>query len=190
MNSYFSTSAVFLIETIFGLYMLTVLLRFILQWVRADFYNPICQFLVKVTNPPLKPLRRIIPGVGGLDLAAVVLLLVLQIGKLMLLAAISGVTLAPAGLIVLSIGELIALVLNLYLITIIIQAILSWVGGGTYNPVTALLYTINEPVVAPARRVMPTISGIDLSPLLVLIVIQLLKILIVAPIMDVGRTMV
>ena len=189
MNGYFSASAVFLIETIFGLYMLTVLLRFILQWVRADFHNPISQFLVKVTNPPLKPLRLIIPGIGGLDLAAIVLLLALQAIKLMLLATTGGFSLAPAGLIVMSVGELIALVLNMYLITIIIQAIISWVGPGTYNPVTAILHYVNEPVLAPARRIMPAISGIDLSPLLVLIVIQLLKFLLVAPILDVGRAM-
>lgn len=189
MNGYFSASAVFLIETLFGLYMLAVLLRFILQWVRADFYNPVSQFLVKVTNPPLKPLRRLIPGIGGIDLAAIVLLLALQAIKLVLLATTNGFGLAPTGLIVLSIGELIALVLNMYLITIIIQALMSWFGPGTYNPVTAILHTINEPVLAPARRIIPAISGIDLSPLAALVAIQLLKILLVTPILDIGRAM-
>ena len=83
-NPYLSNAAVYLIDTVFSLYMLLVMLRFLLQVVRADFYNPICQFIVKATNPPLRPLRRVIPGVGGIDLASVILLLVLQVVALKL----------------------------------------------------------------------------------------------------------
>lgn len=186
MNGYFASAAGFLIEAVFGIYMLAVLLRLVLQFVRADFYNPICQFLVKVTNPPLKPLRRIIPGFAGLDMASVLLLVMLQLIKLFLITLAAGVAIGIASLAVISVGELIALLLNFYMVCILIQVILSWVGPGGQNPVTALLYYINEPILRRARRILPPISGFDLSPILVFILIGLLKILVVAPIMDYG----
>lgn len=189
MNNYFSSAAGFLIEAVFGIYMLLVLVRLLLQLVRADFYNPVCQFIVKATNPPLKPLRRIIPGLAGIDMASVLLLLALQMLKLFLMAMAAGMSLSFVGLAVMSVGELIAMVLNLYMIAILMQVILSWVGPGGHNPLTSILYYINEPVMRPARRLLPPMSGIDLSPILVFLVIGLLKILIVAPILDLGRTL-
>jgi len=189
MNGYFSSAAAFLIEALFGFYMVIVLLRLMLQIVRADFYNPLSQFIVKVTNPPLKPLRRIIPGIAGIDMASIVLLLIIQMAKLSLIALAGGMILSILGLVVLSIAELIALVLNVYMISILIQIILSWVGPGGNNPLTGVLYAINEPVMRPARRILPPISGIDLSPILVFLGIGLLKILIVSPLLDLGRSL-
>ena len=189
MNGYFSSAAAFLIEAIFGFYMVIVLLRLMLQIVRADFYNPLSQFIVKVTNPPLKPLRRIIPGVAGMDLASVLLLLALQMAKLALIALAVGTVISLPGLAVLSVAELIGLVLNVYMISILIQIILSWVGPGTPNPLTGILYAINEPIMRPARRILPPISGIDLSPILVFLAIGLLKILVVSPLIDLGRSL-
>lgn len=189
MQGYFSSAGAFIIEAIFGLYIMVVMLRFVMQMARADFYNPISQFIVKVTNPPLKPLRRLIPGVAGIDLASIVLMLVLEMAKLALIALTAGAVLSFAGLAVLSIAELVALVLNLYMITILIQIILSWVGQGGHNPLTGILYAINEPIMRPARRILPPISGIDLSPILIFLAIGLLKILVVAPITDLGRSL-
>lgn len=186
-NGYVSNAGVFLVQTLFGLYILAVMLRFLLQMVRADFYNPLVQVLVKITNPPLVPLRRVIPGLGGVDMAAVVLMLGLQIIELVLVGLMVGVSFGPAGLLVMAFAELLVLLLNVYLVSIIIQAILSWVNPGTYNPVAALLYRLNEPVLAPARRLLPPIGGLDLSPILVLVGIQLAKMLIYAPLMDLGR---
>lgn len=116
MSPYLSSAAAFVIETVFGIYMMLVLVRLLLQLVRANFYNPVCQFIVKATNPPLKPLRRIIPGFMGIDMAAVVLLLALQMLKLFLLALSAGMSLSFAGLAVMSLGELIAMLLNFYMI--------------------------------------------------------------------------
>lgn len=189
MNGYFSSAAGFLIEAVFGIYMLLVLLRLMLQMVRADFYNPLCQFIVKATNPPLKPLRRIIPGLAGIDMASVLLILALQMVKLFLMSLAAGMKVSFAGLAVMSIGELIALVLNIYMISILLQAILSWVGPGGHNPLTSILYYLNEPVMRPARRLLPPMSGIDLSPILVFLAIGLLKILVVSPILDLGRSL-
>lgn len=189
-NLYMSNAAVYLVDALFGIYLLLVLLRFVLQLARADFYNPISQFLVKATNPPLKPLRRVIPRVGGIDLASVVLLIGLQMLALWLIHLAAGRGVSPEGLFVLSIADLLSLTLNMFLVTILVQVILSWVGpGGGYNPLTSILYSLNEPLLAPARRLLPPMSGIDFSPLVVLILIQLTKILVIAPIADVGRAM-
>ncbi|MBI5450512.1 MAG: YggT family protein [Gammaproteobacteria bacterium] len=188
-NGYLSNAALYLVEAISGLYMMLVLLRFLLQKARASFHNPFSQFIVKVTNPPLKPLRRVIPGWGGVDLAALVLLFALQMATLALIYLILGQTFNLAGMGVLAVAELLNLTLTTYLITVIAQAILSWVGPGGPNPLSGLLYSLNEPLLRPVRRLLPLISGIDLSPLVVLIIIQLLKILAVAPLADLGRAL-
>ena len=168
----------FLINTLFGLYILMVMLRFILAVVRADFYNPVSQFLVKVTNPPLLMLRRVIPSTGKIDTSALVLMLGLQLLSFTLIGLLRGGTLALWPLLVLSLRELTELALNIFLFSIFVQVIISWVNPGTYNPVVSLLYSITEPVLRPCRRLVPPISGMDLSPLVALIAIQLAKYLI------------
>jgi len=168
----------FLINTLFGLYILMVMLRFILAVVRADFYNPVSQFLVKVTNPPLLMLRRVIPSTGKIDTSALVLMLGLQLLSFTLIGLLRGGPLALWPLLVLSLRELAELALNVFLFSIFIQVIISWVNPGTYNPVVSLLYNITEPVLRPCRRLVPPISGMDLSPLVALIAIQLAKYLI------------
>lgn len=186
-NTYFAASAVFVIQTVFGLYILAVMLRLLLQWVRADFYNPVSQFLVKVTNPPLRPLRRVIPGWGGIDLASVLLLFVLELIEQFLINTALGVAQPMAGLALSTVVALLSLLLNIYLFGIIIQAILSWVAPTSYNPAVGLLHSLTEPLLAPARRFIPPISGIDLSPIAVLLLLQLTKMLILAPLADVAR---
>ena len=187
MGNYAGNAGVFLIQTLFGLYLVAVMLRFLLQMTRADFYNPVSQFLVKVTNPPLIPLRRVIPGLIGIDMAAVVLLLVIQAVELVLVGMEQGFSLGIPGLLVLTVAELLNVLLNIYFFTILIQVILSWVNPGGYNPAIALLYSLNEPILSRARRIIPPISGFDLSPIVVFIGIQLIKILLVSPIADIGK---
>jgi YggT family protein len=186
MGGYFGNAAVFLIQTAFGLYILAVLLRFLLQWVRADFYNPVSQFLVKVTTPLLRPLRRVTPGFGGIDFASVVLMLALQLIELVLVTQLLGQPLSVSGLMVLAVAELLSLLIKVFLFSILIQVILSWVRPGDHSPVSLLLYQLNEPLLAPARRIIPAISGLDLSPVLVLVLLQLSLMLLVAPLQDFG----
>jgi len=185
-NGYVGNAAVYLISAVFSIYLALVMLRFLLQLVRADFHNPLSQFVVKATNPPLRLLRRFIPGVAGIDLASVVLLLSLQMLMIWLINIASGRGIHLSGLLVFSVAELISLTLNVFLIAIIAQAILSWVGPQGHNPIASLLYTLTEPVLRPARRLLPPMSGIDLSPILVILALQLLKILLVAPLTDLG----
>jgi YggT family protein len=180
-SNYLTNPLVFLIQTLFGLYILAVLLRFLLQLVRADFYNPISQFLVKVTSPPLRILRRFIPGVGGIDLSAVLFAWGLKYVELLLILLISGITPNFLGPILWAIPELIELLINIFLFAVLIQVILSWVNPGSYNPASALLYSLTEPVMRPARNLLPPVSGLDLSPMLVMIGLVLLKMLLLPP---------
>ncbi len=173
-GGYFSNAGQFLVGVIFGFYILTVMLRFLLQAARADFYNPLSQFLVKLTNPPLRPLRRLIPGIAGLDMAAVVLMLALQVIELLLLAWIGGASMHPWVLFVVALTELLKLLLYVYLIAIIIQVIVSWIAPHGHNPVLSLINQLTAPVMRPLQRRIPPISGLDLSPLVVLIILNLL----------------
>ena len=188
-----------IINTLFDLYILLVLLRFMLQMLRADFYNPVSQFIVKLTTPPLRILRRIIPSVAGQDSASIVFCVVLIYGKFLLMRALSipavhiGGIMAPiggvsyAGLLLFSVADLIALILTVFLIAVIIQVILSWINPGHYNPVIGLVNKLAEPVLKPIRKFIPSMGGLDLSPLFAALLILVAKMLIVPPIIYLGN---
>lgn len=180
-DAYFTNPLVFLIETLFGLYIAVVVIRFLLQWVRADFYNPISQFVVRVTTPVLRPLRRLIPGYGGLDTASLVLAWGLKAIELALLSLVLGLGRNPLGALLWAIPALVSLFLSLFLFAVLIRVLLSWVNPDPYNPGVALLDRVTEPLMRPARRVLPPIAGVDLSPMLVIIALMLLQMLLVPP---------
>ncbi|KOY04169.1 MULTISPECIES: YggT family protein [Pseudomonas] len=168
-------AAVFIIKTLGSLYLLIVLLRFILQLVRANFYNPLCQFIVKATQPLLKPLRRVIPSMFGLDMSSLVLALIIQMLLIAVILLLKGfmvdwVLLVPWALI-----ALFSLFLNIIFYAMIISVILSWVAPGSHNPGAELVAQITEPVLAPFRRIIPNLGGLDISPIFAFIVIQLLQ---------------
>ena len=188
-SSYFTNPLEFLIGTLIGLFITAVMLRFLLAMVRADFYNPLTQILVKLTNPALKPLRRLIPGFGGIDIASLLLMLALQMLALTLITLLRGAALHPVGLLLWSIAELLGLLLNIYMFSILIQVVLSWVNPNADNPAVSLLYSINEPLLAPARRLIPPLSGLDLSPVVVLLGLQLAKMLLLPPLLTWGQAL-
>lgn len=180
-SAYLTNPLIFLVQVLFGAYILVVLLRFLLQWFRADFYNPISQFIVKVTTPVLHPLRRIIPGVGGIDFSSIVLLWLLKTVELTLTLLMASGSFNPLGALLWSIPALIALVINVFIFAILIQVIISWVNPGAYNPATSLLYSLTEPLLRPARRLIPPIGGLDLSPMAAMIGLYLLQMLLLPP---------
>jgi YggT family protein len=180
-SNYLTNPIEFLVHTLFGLYILALMLRFLLAALHADFYNPVSQFLVKITNPPLLPLRRLLPSVGKLDTSALLLILALQMLSLLLIMVLRGGSVSLAALLILSVAELLGLFLNILLFSILIQVILSWVSPAGYNPAVALLHSLTEPVLRPCRRLIPPMSGMDLSPLVAMIAIQLLKLLLLPP---------
>jgi YggT family protein len=185
-SGYLANPFEFLINTVFGLYILAVMMRFLLATVRADFYHPLSQFLVKITNPLLVPLRRIIPSAGKIDTASLVLMLALQMFALTLILSFrGGGNLSFLTLIVGSLAELLSLLLNVFIVVIIVQAILSWISPGSYNPINSLLYSLTAPVLRPIQKVIPPIAGIDLSPLVALVVLQLVKMLLIPPLLHV-----
>jgi YggT family protein len=168
-------AAIFVIQTLGSLYLLVVLLRFILQLVRANFYNPLCQFAVKATQPLLKPLRRVIPSMFGLDMSSLVLALIVQMVLFAVILLLSGykvdvLFLAPWGLI-----GIFALFLKILFWAMIISVILSWVAPGSHNPGAELVQQITEPVLAPFRRIIPNLGGLDISPIFAFIALQLLQ---------------
>ena len=172
-----SRALTYLVSTLFDLYIVSVLLRLMLQWVRADFYNPLSQFLVKITNPALIPLRRVIPSIGRLDTASVVLAVGLEIISLLIVSAINSISMPWIQLIYLAITKLLMAVLWLYFFLIIAVVILSWVGGGVRHPIVPLMYQLTDPILRPIRKVIPAIGGMDLSPLFAIIAIRFLILL-------------
>jgi len=177
-SAYLTNPLEFLISTLFSLYILVVMLRFILGAVRADFYNPVSQFLVRITNPLLVPMRRVIPSFRQYDSSALLLMLLLQLVSLVIVMLIRGISVPFITLLLVAIGELVVLAFNVFIFAIVIQVILSWINPGNYNPATALLYSITRPVLGPIQRLIPPISGMDLSPLVALIGLQVLKMLV------------
>lgn len=170
---------IFLIDTLFSLYITIMYLRFILQQVGADFYNPISQFLVKATQPPVKIARKIIPPFGKIDTASLVLTLALILLKLFLLyVVISGYQLNFIHLLTLLLHDFIELSFNIFIFAIFIQAILSWVNPDPGNPVSAILYSLTYPVLQRIRKFVPPMGGLDLSALVALIGLTFLKLLV------------
>ena len=177
-----SNAGVFLVSTLFGMYILAVMLRFILQMVRADFYNPVSRFIVKITNPALKPLRRFIPGFAGIDMASVLVMLILQMLEFFIITLLRNFpTPDILGLTLYAFVELITLGFYIFLFSIFILAILSWINPGQYNPINNLLHQITEPVLRPARKILPPMSGMDLSPMVAMVGLWLVKLLLLDP---------
>ena len=166
----------FLIDTIGSLFVMAILLRFLLQLVKADFYNPISQAIVKVTSPLLNPLRKIIPGFGGMDIAALVLAFIVQGIFVALKMKILGYMTLPLGtLSVLTLYFLVETLLNLYTFALIIMVIASWVAPGSYNPGLMLLQQLTEPLSSRVRKVIPPMGGLDFSVMILMFGIFFLK---------------
>ena len=168
---------IYLISTLMDLYIAAILLRLLLQWVRADFYNPLCQFLVKVTNPVLLPARRLIPSVGKLDTASVVVMLLLELVQLTIISQLSKAGFGIQFMLLFAVKKLLVVLLITYFVLIIARVLVSWIGGQSRHPLIPLIYQLTEPVLRPVTRIIPPLGGIDLSPLFVLIALRFLLLL-------------
>ncbi|QOF93274.1 YggT family protein [Pseudomonas lundensis] len=180
-------AAIFVVQTLGSLYLLVVLLRFILQLVRANFYNPICQFIVKATQTLLKPMRRVIPSIFGLDMSSLVLAILVQMVVFVIVLTLSYIPFNILGLLLWSIIGVTALFLKVFFFAMIISVILSWVAPGSTSPGAELVNQITEPALAPFRRFLPNLGGLDISPILAFMVIQLIQSYVIPPLaMSVG----
>ncbi|MEE9492141.1 MAG: YggT family protein [Gammaproteobacteria bacterium] len=180
-NNYLANPLILLLEVGLGLYIMTFMLRYLLAMIHADFYNPVSQFLVKVTDPLLVPARRFIPSFGKIDSASIVIMLSLQILMIFLVYSLRGTAPSIIGIVIRSIADLLELFLNIFLYSILIQVIISWINPGNYNPVTSLLSSLTEPLLRPARQLIKPIGGMDLSPMAVMISITIVKMLLLPP---------
>jgi YggT family protein len=180
-TSYVTNPVIFLIDTLFSLYILAVVLRFLLQWTGAEYNNPISQFLVKITHPPLKFLRRYIPSIGRIDTSSVVFALLLQMAADYSILLLKSISVTFGALAVLSFTQLVSLLINIFIFAVLARAILSWISPGAYNPATSILHSLTEPLLNASRRIIPDLGGLDLSPLIALLALQLAKMVVLPP---------
>jgi len=167
-------SLLLLVTLFFNLAILALMMRFLLQWVKADFYNPVSQTVVKLTDPLLRPLRRIIPGYGGAHVAALTALLLAEILGIVVLGLIYEVGVPhPLQLLLWALLGLISFFLSFYFFAILAMIVLSWLAPGAHNPAVYLLYQLTEPVMGPFRKLIPPLGGLDLSPIFVFVAIQI-----------------
>ena len=161
-----------LVQFLFSFLVVFVMLRVLLAWVRADFYNPLSQAIVSVTNPVLVPLRRVIPPIGRIDTAAVVLALALQFVEIVLIRLIGPYAMPSFGvLLVLAVYQLLWLAIWIFIVAIFIQVIVSWVAPGSHNPLASLAYSLTAPLMRPLRRVIPPLGMIDVTPMVALLLL-------------------
>ncbi len=177
--SQLSQALILVIQTLGSLYLLIVLLRFILQLVRADFYNPLSQFIVKATHPLLRPMRRVIPSMGTLDLSSLLLALIVQMVLMALLLLVAYGTTGNPVLLIWGLIGITGLFLNIFFWALIISVILSWVAPGSHNPGAQLVNQLCEPLLMPFRRLLPNLGGLDISPIFAFLAIKLLDMLVV-----------
>jgi YggT family protein len=185
--AYLANAGQLLINFAFGVLVSLIVIRVLLQLARANFYNPLCQFLYKLTNPVLMPLHRLIPNWRNLDIAGVLLAWLLSAIKLALLYAMFGQGLRVAGLIVMALADLIDFVLLLYLGLILLRVLLSFISVERSNPIVPLVIQLTEPLLRPIRRRVPAMGALDFSPAIVMLAIALLRVLLVAPLIDLGK---
>lgn len=169
-----------LVNAIAGFFLFVVLLRFVLQAARADFYNPISQFVVKASNPFIVPLRKVIPGLGGLDWSAIVLMIAVQILAITLSLLIAGFGLPWASIATWALLGVSGMFLKLYFWGLLIMVIASWLAPQSDNPALLLLRQILEPVMAPIRKLLPDMGGFDISPIILFLVINVFEILLIS----------
>lgn len=167
-------AGVFLIQTFAGLYLILLLLRFLMQLSRVDYYNPICQAIVKVTDAPVKPFKKVLPAIRGVDFSTLFVALVLQLLAISLVMFLSGGYAFHPVYIAWSLVGLISSIFKIYYFALIIMVIASWIAPYSNHPAMALVMQLTEPVCAPARKLLPPMGGMDFSIILVFVAITLI----------------
>ena len=179
--NYFVNPFIFLIDSLASLYILAVLLRLLLQWCGASFYNPASQFLLKITHPPLRILRQWIPPLGRIDSSSLVLAMLLQTVTNVFILMLKWMSVKLGALVILSTVDLLNLTLDIFIFSVFVQAILSVLPVDNYQSFSTLLTNLTAPLLNPLRKFIPEIAGFDLSPLAALLLLQLAKMILVPP---------
>ncbi len=189
MPSAVNQAGFFLVSTLFDIYIFILLLRIILVATRINYFNPVSQFISRVTQFIVNPLRRVIPNVKNIETASIVLVIVLEMVKFFLISLLLIGFPNPLGLIILSVADALKATANIYFYGILIQAILSWIPTMGYSPILSVVSQITQPVIRPFQRIVPLVGGVDISPIPAMIVIQLLIILLISPLLAFGQMM-
>lgn len=163
------------IRTLGEFFALVVLLRFLLQMAQADYYNPISQAVARLTQVPVAPLQKLIPRIAGRDVSALVLAVLVKLLTFGLLLMLAGRAFEPASLVVITLVSTLSMILDIYFYAVIASVIISWVAPNSYHPAPQLIQQLTEPVFRLARKVVPPLGGLDLSPILIFLVIQVVQ---------------
>ncbi|AFJ02779.1 Integral membrane protein YggT, involved in response to extracytoplasmic stress (osmotic shock) [Methylophaga frappieri] len=189
--SYFANPLIFIIETLFFLYMMVVALRLLMPWIHWPSHAPLSQFVIRATQPAIKPMRQFMPAIGRLDSAVLLLLILLALCKLFFITALQGVVPNLFMLLLLALADLCSLFVTLFTISIIVEVILSWVTpAGSYHPMMSLISRLNAPLLDPVRQRLPDMGGLDLAPLLVIVLLQAFNMFIVGLISELSRSLI
>ena len=183
---YLQNSLGFLLETIAGLYFIAVILRFLFQLLRLDFRNPLVQTVVLITNPPLRFLRRFVPGLYGFDFAAVILIWLIATAKLVLQFFIAGHSFSWTGALIYSLADSIDQILWVFLFAVLARVVVSWVAPHSHHPAIHIVNGLSQPVMAPFRRILPSFGGLDFSPIVSMLALRLVQQLVVSPLAELG----
>ena len=173
-----SSAIVFIINALTSLYLLVLLLRFWMPWLRADFRNPLAQGILRLTSPVVVPLRRIVPSFGRLDSATVLVAFSIQYLTIVLLLLIRGDSAGIGPIAITALVKLTVLSVYLFVYAIFIRIILSWISPGSYNPATAIITTLTDPILRPFRRLLPPLGGFDISPIFAIIMLVAITIVV------------
>jgi YggT family protein len=170
---------IYIIEALSTLVLIAFLLRFWLPWFRVDFRNPVAQAILRITSPLIVPIRRVLPPIGKLDTATIVVMFGIKYLTIWIVLLLAGVTAGILTIAIASVFGLVHLSVNIFMFVIIISIVLSWIAPNTYNPVSAMVHAIAEPLLRPFRRLVPPLGGIDISPVFALILLGALRILLI-----------
>ena len=174
MTANFANASVFLVQTFFGLYLILVLVRFLMQVSRADYYNPICQVVVKLTDPAIKPFNKVLPRILGIDFATLIVALLIQVVAISLVMLLTGNLIFHPTYIGWALVGLASMILDIYFFALIAMVIGSWIVPHSNHPAMSLIIQLTDPICAPARKLLPPMGGLDFSIILVFVVITLI----------------
>ncbi len=188
--SYLADGGLLLVSFIFGAILGLLYLRLLAEYWHATFSNPICQFLFRSTHAVVAPLHKFAPSLGGINLAVLLLLLMVELVKLLLICALQGFAPAIPGLLLLAVAELLDFLLVMYVVLIIAWALLSMFAVDTRHPAVPLVNQLTEPVMRPIQKRLPSLGGIDFSPMIAIVVIMLIRVVLLQPLFDLASRLI
>ena len=186
-DTYLTNALIFLLSTLTAFCTYILLCRFILQMLNVDFFNPVSQAIVRMTDPPLNPLRRLLPFSKKYDFAAFLIAFSFQLLHVAVAALLYKSNINLGGTILIGLANTLHKMLNLFTFSILGYVLISWLSHGGYNPFLDLIKSISLPLLSRTRRLLPSLGGLDFSPMLAIILLQLIIMLVIIPLRDFGR---